>query len=75
MYIQIYLYIIKKYICIYKFTVNDIVRLTPPWSGDSQDQETFLYIYIRRFACQQRVLKTFPGPGYLHSEDGVSLTM
>ena len=24
-----------------------------------------------RFACQQRVLKTFPGPGYLRSEDGV----
>ena len=24
-----------------------------------------------RFACQQRVLKTFPGPGYLHPEDGV----
>ena len=23
------------------------------------------------FACQQRVLKTFPCPGYLHSEDGV----
>ena len=23
-----------------------------------------------RFACQQRVLKTFPGPGYLHSDDG-----
>ena len=23
------------------------------------------------FACQQRVLKTFPGPGYLHSEDEV----
>ena len=23
------------------------------------------------FACQQRVLKTFPGPGCLHSEDGV----
>ena len=23
------------------------------------------------FACHQRVLKTFPGPGYLHSEDGV----
>ena len=33
-----------------------------------------LYIYLlvsRGFACQQRVLKTFPGPGYLHSEDGV----
>ena len=23
------------------------------------------------FACQQRVLKTSSGPGYLHSEDGV----
>ena len=23
------------------------------------------------FACQQRVLKTFPDPGYLRSEDGV----
>ena len=23
------------------------------------------------FACQERVLKTFPGPGYLRSEDGV----
>ena len=23
------------------------------------------------FACQKRVLKTFPGPGYLRSEDGV----
>ena len=23
------------------------------------------------FACQQRVLKTFPGPGYLRSKDGV----
>ena len=23
------------------------------------------------FACQQRVLETFPGPGYLRSEDGL----
>ena len=23
------------------------------------------------FACQQVVLKTFPGPSYLHSKDGV----
>ena len=23
------------------------------------------------FTCQQRVLKKFSGPGYLHSEDGV----
>ena len=25
------------------------------------------------FACQQRVLKTFPGPGHLHSEDEIVL--
>ena len=42
-----------------------------------------IYLYIYRdgglstlchscgFACQQRVLKTFPGPGYLHAGDGV----
>ena len=24
-----------------------------------------------RFACQQRLLETFPGTGYLHSQDGV----
>ena len=27
--------------------------------------------YSCGFACQQRVLKTFPGPGYLYSKDGV----
>ena len=26
---------------------------------------------VCRFACQQRVLKPFPGPNYLRSEDGV----
>ena len=36
----------------------------------------YIYIYVCvchscGFPCQQRVLKTFPGPGYLHSEDGV----
>ena len=31
----------------------------------------YAYLYIYGFDCQQRVLKTFPGPGYLHSEDGV----
>ena len=38
---------------------------------------TYIYIYIYIciciciFACQQGVLKTFPGPGYLGSEDGI----
>ena len=27
--------------------------------------------YSCGFACQQRVLKTFPGPGYLRSKNGV----
>ena len=30
-----------------------------------------IHMYICGFACQQRVLKTFPGPGYLYSEDGL----
>ena len=31
-----------------------------------------IYIYIYTYiACQQRVPKTFPGPGYLRCEDGV----
>ena len=33
------------------------------------------YIYICHgcgFACQQRLLKTFPGPGCLRSEDEVA---
>ena len=28
-------------------------------------------MYTCEFACQERVLKTFPGPSYLRSEDGV----
>ena len=44
--------------------------------ADSSKKLTAVVIYIYNiyscgFACQQRVLKTFPGPGYLHSEDGV----
>ena len=39
----------------------------------------YIYIYIYNallchsygFACQQRVLETFPGPGYLGSENGL----
>ena len=32
-------------------------------------------IVVSRFVCQQKVLKTFPGAGYLHSKDGIVLTM
>ena len=29
------------------------------------------HFFLQTFPCQQRVLKTFPGPGYLRSEDRV----
>ena len=29
--------------------------------------------HIFRFPCQQWVLKRLPGPGYLHSKDGIVL--
>ena len=60
MYIYMYIYIyIYTYIYIYIYT--------------------YLYIYsgwwfehsVSQFTCQQKLLKTFPGPGYLRSEDGV----
>ena len=30
-----------------------------------------MYIYWLRFVCQQRMLKMFPGPGYLRSGGGL----
>ena len=36
---------------------------------------TYIYIYSCGFAYQQRVLKAFPDPGYLRSEDGVVYDM
>ena len=32
---------------------------------------TFIYLMIKKSRCQQRVLKTFPGPDYPCSMDGV----
>ena len=55
--IYIYIYIyICIYIYIYVCIYGGLSTLCHSWE----------------FACQQRVLKTFPGPGYLHSEDGKS---
>ena len=34
-------------------------------------EHSFVIVYSCRCACQQRVLKVFPGRGYLCSEDGV----
>ena len=35
------------------------------------DREGWWFEHSCGFACQQRVLKTFPSPDYLRSEDGV----
>ena len=34
-------------------------------------EHSFVIVYSCRCACQQRVLKVFPGRGYFCSEDGV----
>ena len=59
MYMYIYIYII-------------LLRLNPfdLWV-DGEDGVLSTLCHSCGFACQQRVLQTFPGPGYLHSEDGV----
>ena len=34
-----------------------------------------LCVIVASFTCQQRVLETFPGHGYLHSKNGGTATM
>ena len=49
-----------------------LLRLNPlPLGLIERDGGLSTLCYSCGFACQQRVLKTFPGPGYLHFEDGV----
>ena len=45
------------------------IPLTVGLIGRNGGLTTLCHSY--RFACQQSVLKTFPGPGCLHYEDGV----
>ena len=82
MYIYTYIHIYKyKYIYIYKYIlVNLYIWLTISSCYGSiplalgligRDGGLSTLCHSCRFACQQRVLKTFPGPGYLRSEDGV----
>ena len=62
----------KKKHNLFKIT-NIYIRLNPfdlsLWLiGRDGDLSTLCHSW--GFACQQRVLKTFPGPGYLYSKDG-----
>ena len=61
------------YICISIYgSLFHLVRLNPfSLRADQEDGGLSTLCHSCGFACQQRVLKTFPGPGYLHSEDGV----
>ena len=49
-----------------------LLRLSP--FGLRFDREGWWFEHLRyscSFGCRQKVLETFPGPGYPHSEDGV----
>ena len=65
MYIYIYIYIII-YIYYYIYIPLTLVLI-------GRDGGLITLYHNCGFACQQRLLKTFPGPSYLRSEDGVVL--
>ena len=67
--IYIYIYIYIYIICIYISSCYGSIPLTLGLLGSDGGLST-LY-HSCGFACPQRVLKTFPGPGYLCTEDGV----
>ena len=71
-----YIYIIYIYIYIYTIytwlTISSCYDATPLTLGlIGMDSGLSTLDHSCGFACQQRMLKTFPGPGYLCSMDGV----
>ena len=68
MYIYIYIYV---YIYIW-LTISSCYGSIPLALGlIGRDSGLRPLCHSCGLACQQRVLKTFPGPTYLHFEDGV----
>ena len=66
------------YVYVYTYTYTYIYSSIPLTLGlIGRDGSLSTLCHSCGFACQQRVLKTFSGPAYLRSEDGVggSLTM
>ena len=54
------------------FTISSYCSSIPLTLGSiERDGDSSTLCHSWGFACQQRVLKTSSGPGYLHSEDGV----
>ena len=80
-YIYIYTHIyISIYLSIYHFLANLYIWLTISSCSGSipltlvligRDGGLSTLCHSCGFACQQRMLKTFPGPAYLRSEDGL----
>ena len=69
LYIYIHIYMYNLYIWL---TISSYYGWIPLVSGLMRREGGLSTLcHSCGFACQQRVLKTFPGPGYLHSEDGV----
>ena len=72
MYIYIYIYM---YIYIYLYiwlTISSFYGSIPLALGlIGRDGGLSTLCHSCGFACQQKVLKTFPGPGYLRAEDGI----
>ena len=77
---MIYIILYILYIYMYNLLVNLYIRLTISSCYSSipltlgligRDGGLSTLCHGCRFACRQRVLTTFPSPGYLRSEDGV----
>ena len=70
-----YIYSLYMYIYIYLYiwlTISSCYGSIPLILGlIGRDGGLSTLCHSCGFACQQRVLKTFPGPGYLRSKDGV----
>ena len=58
--------LVSLYICLSSYSSNP---LTLELIGRDDGLRTLCHIWW--FACQKRVVKTFPDPGYLHRQDGL----
>ena len=71
MYVFIYMALTGKFVYIW-LTISSCYGSIPLALGlIGRDGGLSTLCHSCGFACQHRVLKTFPGPGYLHSEDRV----
>ena len=72
----IYIYVYIIYICIYNIYmyiqyIFIYIYILLTLGLIERDGGLTTLCHSCWFACHQRVLNTFPGPGYLHSKDGV----